>query len=134
MQRYNKKCTFARKSRESLLSSAIFLQMGCIMRPYFRGGARFLREVSSKGQLCRLMRGRSPQISRKSREKFTFKQNLLATLHILVGMVEISRAERVGAKFPAYPCSSVLIRGRFYLLAAEQCSYLTSFERTILKN
>ena len=85
---------------------------------------------TTKVQLCRLMRGRSPQISRKSREKFTFKQNLLATLHILVGMVEISRAERVGAKFPAYPCSSVLIRGRFYLLAAEQCSYLTSFERS----
>jgi hypothetical protein len=31
-------------------------------------------------------------------------------------MVEISRAERVGAKFPAYPCSSVLIRGRLNLL------------------
>ena len=33
LQRYNKKCTFARKSRESLLSGAIFLQMGCIERP-----------------------------------------------------------------------------------------------------
>jgi hypothetical protein len=40
VQRYNKKCTFARKSRESLLSGAIFLQMGCIERPYFRGGTR----------------------------------------------------------------------------------------------
>ena len=38
LQRYNKKSTFARKSRESLLSSAILLQMGCIIRPYFRGG------------------------------------------------------------------------------------------------
>ena len=31
VQRYNKKCTFARKSHESLLSNAIFLQMGCIV-------------------------------------------------------------------------------------------------------
>ena len=38
LQRYNKKCTFARKSRESLLSSAILLQMDCIIRTYFRGG------------------------------------------------------------------------------------------------
>ena len=43
------------------------------------------------------------------------------SVSVLVGIVEISRAERVGAKFPAYPCSSVLIRGRLNLLAAEQC-------------
>ena len=36
LQRYNKKCTFAIKSYESLLSSAILLQMGCIVRQYFR--------------------------------------------------------------------------------------------------
>ena len=29
LQRYNKKCTFATKSRESLLSGAILLQIGC---------------------------------------------------------------------------------------------------------
>ena len=34
------------------------MQMGCIMRPYFRGGARiFLREVSSKIQQVVLCEG-----------------------------------------------------------------------------
>ena len=49
LQRYNKKCTFATKSRESLLSSAILLQMGCIKRPYFRGGR--MSETNEVGAL-----------------------------------------------------------------------------------
>ena len=44
--------------------NAILLQMGCIMRPYFRGGRVSLRtrSVPSKVQPCRLMRGHSPHI------------------------------------------------------------------------
>ena len=72
VQRYNKKCTFARKSRESLLSSAILLKIGCIRGPRqsslcgvllcdrtFEVGER--SEVGVlEGTTGRLMRGRSP--------------------------------------------------------------------------
>ena len=37
------------------------MQMGCIMRPYFRGNALYAR-AESEGTTSRFMRGRSPHV------------------------------------------------------------------------
>ena len=47
------------KMVESSLSMQFYLQMGCIMRPYFRGGTRSAGGVL-EGTTSRFMLGRSP--------------------------------------------------------------------------
>ena len=76
--------------------NAILLQMGCIMRPYFRGGRVSLRtrSVPSKVQPCRLMRGRCPHI-RSSSEWVIPCRSLAASLPLRIPLGYHSHTTRL---------------------------------------
>ena len=61
------------------------MQMGCIMRPYFRGGARILlREVSSKVQQVVLCEGAARMYVQHFANVFSYAGGVLSYLYSLI--------------------------------------------------